>query len=279
MLANCTEEHIITVGEYYPIVIRFKVGHKMEIITFGTGGRLMQCAMLLSDYCPEGIAQRLILLPIPTTRDGIFVTGTDLTLEKMLSDLELGTLVAGYGIPDNIKKEAENAGVFVYDAAYDEDFLKENAIVTAHGALGHILSGFTEDISDLEIGIIGYGRIGSELLRLLLLMGADVRVYTTKPHVAKTLGESGVKCEIVGDYVDWGKNQLIINTAPAKLIDEELLFGELKGIRIIDLASGKIFPELSNITKLPSIPEKMYPETAGRIYAKYVKRALSEVGK
>lgn len=266
-------------GEYYPIVIAFKVGHKMEIITFGNGGRLMRCAVLLSDFCSEGIAQRLVLLPIPTTRDGIYVTGTELPLEKTVSDLVPETLIAGYGIPNDIKEKAKNEGAFVYDALYDEEFLKENAVITAHGALGHILSDFTEDISEIKIGIIGYGRIGSELLRLLLFMGAEVRVYTTRPDVARALGESGVKCEIVSDDTEWSINQLIVNTAPAKLINEERLFDELRDIRIYDLASGKIFPALSNITKLASIPEQMYPETAGKIYAKYVKRALCEVSK
>ncbi len=251
----------------------------MEIITFGVGGRLLRCAALLSGFCPTGIIQRLVLLPIPTTRDGIYVTGTDLPLEEALSASLPDTLIAGYGIPEDIKKRARGVGAYVYDALLDEDFLFENAVVTAHGALGHILSGFTEDISDMKIGIIGYGRIGSALLRLLLFIGAEVRVYTTKPGVAQTLGEDGVMCEIISDTTDWTKNALIINTAPAKLINEELLYGELKDTRILDLASGKIFPELPNVTKLPSIPEKMYPETAGRIYAKYVKRALCEVEK
>ncbi len=249
----------------------------MEIITFGVGGRLMRCATLLSGYYPKTRVQRLVLLPIPTTRDGTFVNGTDLPLYEVLSAVTPYTMVAGYGIPKDISEMIKDKGAYIYDAGLDEAFLAENALVTAHGTLGHILSESLSDISDMKIGIIGYGRIGSALTRLLLFIGAEVRVYTKRTEVAKALGEDGVLCETVNDDTEWAKNELIINTAPAKQISEEKLFSELKNIKIIDLASGKTFPEREGITKLPSIPEKMYPETAGRIYAKCVKRAIEEV--
>lgn len=251
----------------------------MEIITFGVGRRLMRCATLLSGFCAGCGVSRLILLPVPSTRDGIFVTGTELPLTEVVAAFIPGAAIAGYGIPDEIKKYACDIGAYVYDAALDEDFLTENAEITAHGALGHILSENEVDVSEMKIGIIGYGRIGSKLLRLLLFMGAEPRIYTTRPELAKNLGSDGVLCESVDEQTCWSTNDLIINTAPAKLIREELLYGELEKMKIIDLASGKVFPDLPNITKLPSIPERMYPETAGSIYAKYVKRALSEAAK
>ena len=73
--------------------------------------------MLLSDFCSEGIAQRLVLLPIPTTRDGIYVTGTELPLEKTVSDLVPETLIAGYGIPNDIKEKAKNEDGFLFCSA------------------------------------------------------------------------------------------------------------------------------------------------------------------
>lgn len=251
----------------------------MEIITFGVGGRLRRCAALLAGVCSGSGVSRIILLPIPSTRDGTLITGTEFPLEEILSSIGTDTMIAGYGIPGDIVKRAKKLGAYVYDASLDEDFLMENAEITAHGTLGHILSDFTEDISEMKIGIIGYGRIGSALLRLLLFVGAEVRVYTTRAEVAKSLGEDGVLCETVSEETDWTQNDLIINTAPAKLIREELLSGELKNVKIIELASGKNFSEQPNITRMPSIPEKMYPETAGKIYAKQIIRALSEVAK
>lgn len=247
----------------------------MEIITFGVGRRLMRCSTELSLFSGKSRYDRLILLPIPSTRDKVNVSGTALSLREAVSSADERTLVAGYGVPKDICDELHGRGAHLYDAERDEEFLEENAVVTAHGTLGHILSNYSEDISDLRIGIIGYGRIGAALLRLLLFIGAEVRVYTTRPSVAENLGEMGVCCEVIYGECDFGANDLIINTAPAKIIADDLVTGELSGVKIIDLAQGKLFPEAPNVTKLSSVPEKMYPETAGRIYAKYILRELS----
>ncbi len=247
----------------------------MEIITFGSGERLLRGAGLLSAFDGAAGFTRLLLLPIPTTRDKRHITSTDTALAEILLSVDGGTLVVGYGLPPEISDAVSALGGTVLDLSENEGFLSENADVTAHGTLGHILSGFSEDISDIKIGIIGYGRIGKSLLRLLLFLGADVRVYTTRKNVAEELCEAGVASETVTESTIWEKNELIINTAPARLISEARL-GELSYVKIIDLASGKNFPDMPNITKLASVPDMMYPETAGRIYAKYVMRILSK---
>ncbi len=244
----------------------------MEIITFGSGERLLRAAGRLSAL-ESGIFSRLILLPIPSTKDKKHITSTDIPLSEILFSTDASTLVVGYGLPAPLCDTVMSLGGCVCDLSKNENFLSENADVTAHGTLGHILSDFSEDISDIKIGVIGYGRIGKALLRLLLFLGTDVRIYTTRESVARELCEMGVCAETVSENTEWEKNELIVNTAPAKIISEKRLT-ELSNIKIIDLASGIIFPDMPNITKLASVPDKMYPETAGRIYAKYAERAL-----
>ena len=43
--------------------------------------------------------KRLLLLPIPTTKDGVNVTGTDVTLESLTVGADKSVAVAGYGLP------------------------------------------------------------------------------------------------------------------------------------------------------------------------------------
>ncbi len=247
----------------------------MEIITFGSGERLMRAASRLSAFNGAGRYTRVILLPIPSSRDKRHITSTDISLSEILLSVKAGTLVAGYALSDELCSAVERLSGAVLDLSHDEDFLLENADVTAHGTLGHILSGFSEDISEMNIGIIGYGRIGRSMLRLLLFLGANVRVYTTRESVAIELCEAGVCAEVLTDGCELEKNEIIINTAPAKLITDERA-AALSSVQIIDLASGKVFSDIQNVTKLASVPDMMYPETAGRIYAKYVMRELSE---
>lgn len=238
----------------------------MEIRTFGGGRRLCECYSRLSKG-KELCASRLILLPIPTARDNKYITGTTTTVGEIAEMLDSNTLVAGYNIPNDITDAAGHTGTFVYDGAFDEEFLSANAELTARGALGYILTNSNKDIGDMHIGVVGYGRIGSRLVRWLLPFGAKVTVYTGRREVALELGELGVSAQ--ADIAEWAFSSLdlLVNTAPARQIDEAKIPEEL---RIIDLASGNIFTPSSRLVKLSSIPDALYPLTAGRLYAERI---------
>jgi hypothetical protein len=130
---------------------------------------------------------------------------------------------------------------------------------------------------DVSFGIVGYGRIGREITRLLLFLGASVRVFTTRKDVRLLLSEFGVSTSESVCGADLSGIDVLINTAPARIFDN----GDdpyLKKMRVIDLASGNNFPSLENAESYPSIPAKMYPESSGALLAEsaisYVERLL-----
>ena len=236
---------------------------------------MRECGRILTARLGNSPDGRLLVLPIPTSRDKKYITDTDITVEEMLSLLSADTAVVGYNIPGALVTYAESVGAAVFDAALDEDFLLENARLTANGTLGRLLGGQDRDIADLRFGVVGYGRIGRELTRLLLLFGASVTVYTTRQSVAVELGEMGVGAKVISPDTDFSGLDILINTAPARQIDE----GRLpESLEIIDLASGSVFEPSGRLTKLPSIPDKMYPKSAGRLYAEATLRFLKEAG-
>ena len=242
----------------------------MEILTFGAGGRLAECERVLSSRLSE-LPGRLFLLPIPTSRDKKYITDTSLTTEQLCSALRSGDRIVGYEIPPAVLLCAEALGVQVYDAAGDERLLCANAALTARGTLGYLISHTDRDIAELSLGIVGYGRIGRRLANLLLILGADLTVYTGRECVARELGEVGVSAEIVGEGCDTAGLDILINTSPTRQIEESDL---PQNTRIIDLASGRVYPPSERVTRLPSVPEKMFPITAGRLYAEGVLRAM-----
>ena len=249
----------------------------MEIRTFGTGRRIEECRRVICDREDELLFRRLFLLPIPTSRDKKTITGTDVPLSELVEKACFGDAVAGYGIPENIKEKLLFKGAEVYDGGEDEDFLFRNAEVTARGALGYILTENERDLTELSVGIIGYGRIGSCLLRYLLFLGASVTVYTTREAVAFELCESGVKASVSFDALL--SQDILVNTDPRRQLSERCALDFMERARIIDLASGRVFPESKNLVKLSSIPEKMYPITAGRLYAEHIIEYLSGEGR
>ena len=229
---------------------------------------MRECVRLLESVVGS-LSGRLILLPIPTTRDNIYINGTDLTLGSVVPLLTGESTLVGYNIPRYLINNAEEVGAVVYDAGRDERFLMENAIISARGAIGYLLTNFTRDIADMRIGIIGYGRIGRALLRYLICLGSSPILYTRRQEVAVELGSSGVDCRVIGDECDLGGLDILINTSPTSQISIDDLDPATK---IIDLASGKPFPTSDRVTKLSSIPDAMYPLTAGRLYAEGILR-------
>ena len=246
----------------------------MEIKVIGAGGRLLECAARLGECSAAGQYRRAVILPIPSSRDKKYITGTDIPLSSLSEHICEGDLVVGYGITDSVCAEIARCGAHIYDLSLDEEFLSENAILTAKGALGVILTDYPCEPADMKIGIIGYGRIGSALLSLLLFVGASPKIYTTRASVCLSLCESGVDAELVSEGTDFSELDLIVNTAPAKTVSDESLLLLPEEVKILDLASGKIFPDLPKVRKLASIPETMYPKTGGKIMAKYIKDKL-----
>lgn len=242
----------------------------MEIITFGNGERLKRCASFISEHAADSLYERLILLPIPTTKDGKYITATSVPLDEVVALSGDGTLVAGYEIPHDTVDAIVSAGADVYDAGRDEGFLLENAAISAHGVIGYILSSLKKDISELKIGVVGYGRIGEALVRGLLFFGAHVVVYTERERVALSLCESGVSAKTTLTDEKISSLDLLVNTSPAKKINSQMLCDTLRTVTVIDVASGKAVDDGENVVRLMSIPERMYPETAGRAYARFV---------
>ena len=238
----------------------------MNIKTFGKGERLSVCAELLGKAACLSKYSEMIILPIPTTKDGAHLLGTEVTLAELVATVGEGSFVLGYAIPREYREALEDRGAVVCDAEGDERFLSANAELTALGTVGIILTDSKKSPSELRVGIIGYGRIGRRLLRILLFLGASVRVFTRKSSTRLELCSFGVDAEMSeeGDYSGF---DYIINTAPERILGAHALGDALEKGRILELASGENFPYLDGVKRLGGLPGIMYPISAGRAYA------------
>ena len=151
----------------------------MKIENYGVGERCAEAMRRLMSWDVDGV-EKIILLPIPTSRDGIHLTGSEKLLREALGDVSRGELVVGYAIPDADAEYIRSKGGAVCDVARDEEFVEENSRITAIGTLEYLLTNFNLVPSDMKIGIVGYGRIGRHLARILLFLGAKIRIYTSK---------------------------------------------------------------------------------------------------
>lgn len=248
----------------------------MQIKVYENSLRAEKCREILSESHLASRFSEIIILPIPTTRDGLHVSGTDILLTDAIAYADCDTLVVGYDIPEEVREVLSSFGATVCDVVCDEGFLCENAELTATAALGILLGTEKRSPKDMRIGIVGYGRIGKSLVEKLLYLGAKIRVYTTRAEIRRELAEVGVEsavCPIVDGESLFGID-VLINTAPTRIFEDTEACGLSGELRIMDLATGAVFPEPCAVEKYPSLPARMLPVSAGRAYAESVERFL-----
>ena len=222
----------------------------------------------------------MFLLPIPSRR---ISNGEALIkdVKAAVCGAEDRVLAVGYDIPEKMSKDLSSLGAWVIDVSLDESFLLDNARLTAIGAVEILLQVFDAAPCDLLIGIIGYGRIGKALLGALVPLFASPVVFTANESARLELGVSGIRTaaydelrdsEVLGEL---GHFDVIFNTAPAPLVGSKAA-DALRETKILELASGDNFPDNVDVMRLPSLPARKYPISAGRSLARAVLKMMGE---
>ena len=223
--------------------------------------------------------KRVYILPIPSSRDGTKIMGTEITLESFADSVGDGDLVVGYGLSDELCRRMISSGARIVDSLRDEEFLLENARLTAEAALGILLSLGERSLSDMRVGIVGYGRIGKALLPMLLYHGGGASVYTGRESVRLQLSSLGISAL---DYKEASSRDvdIFVNTAPSDVLCRSLACQGESRITVIELASGDNFRGGASagleVRKYPYLPSRMFPMSAGEAWARSVRRILSE---
>ncbi len=156
------------------------------------------------------------------------------------------------------------------DLLREEQYLSENAAITADCALRLLGDRLPVAFRGCSILVIGWGRIGKCLVAMLKALDADVSVAARKPSdlgMLAALGYGAVALEKIDPRV----YRAIINTAPA----EVLAHGGEEACVKIDLAS-RLGMAGENVLWARGLPGKMLPEESGGCIARGVLRHLGE---
>ena len=189
-----------------------------------------------------------------------------LTLEEIVSRAAPGAVVFTCG-PVYCDMEGP-----VIDLWRDEVLLKENAYLTAEGAVSCAMQACNRCLRGLPCAVIGWGRIGSALAKLLLAMGAKVAVVSRSE--AHRRFAAGLGMEAAGlrelPYI-LKKSLLIFSTPPARVLHEEMLGQVNREAIVIDLASPPYGVDLPAAWALglrawrePGLPGRYCPVSAAQ---------------
>lgn len=153
------------------------------------------------------------------------------------------------------------------DFLQDEGYLAENAYITAECVLDVVLPRYMGLLRGCPVLIVGWGRIGKCLARLLRALDADVTVTARGERVQRMLQAMGYAVlETDHPDVSFSRYRILINTVPATVIPREQMCRFRPDCLKIELAST---PGLFGDDVIPArgLPGIYRPEASGRLIA------------
>ena len=183
-------------------------------------------------------------------------------------------LIIGFARPA-LRAIADNLGIQLIETVNLNELAILNSIPSAEGAIQMAMEATTITIHGSQSFVIGLGRCGWTLSRMLQGIGAHVTGVARKPSDLARAAEMGLHAVHLVDLLDEiGRAELIFNTVPYPILDRMMLEKVARDAVIVDLASipgGTDFEyaQMLGIKALlaPGLPGIVAPKTAGRILA------------
>ena len=140
------------------------------------------------------------------------------------------------------------------DYTDNEDFLKKNAYLTAEGAITLYYNEVQETLLNKKVLILGYGRIGKYLSKMLKSLNCNVSVYARGKEIQNEIVLDGYNSAPLKN----NNYDVVFNTIPSNIVSNEF-----ENCICIELANG--FLNKEKVINGNGIPGKMFPKTASKI--------------
>lgn len=228
----------------------------------------------------------LVITSIPLSKNGKSINSIYTTKEILVVDLfnnvKNKKIITGNlteEIKSCIKEESNNE---IIDILKYEDLTVLNAIPTAEGAIQIAMEKSKITLHGSKCLILGFGRIGKILAKMLIGIGADVYCEARKQSdIAwiKSYGYNAIDLTELDTYLN--DFDFIFNTIPHLILDKDKLSLINKECVLIDLASkpgGIDFDEAKNL-KLQTewalaLPGKVAPRTSANYIYQIIKSII-----
>ncbi len=227
---------------------------------------------------------KVVVGPIPLSSDrknlSMPFSNIKLNVDEFVSCIEGKTLIAG-NIVEETKRKLEQSNIQYIDLLKREEFTVLNTIATAEGTIQIAMEETQKTLHGSKVLIMGFGRIGKVLAKMLDGIGAKVYCEARKNEdIAwiKAYGYEPIHLNNLNEHL--GEFEIIISTIPFQILDKDRLELVNKDAVIIDLASnpGGVDRKAAKEKDLKliwalSLPGKVAPLTS----AIYIKETLYHV--
>ncbi len=181
----------------------------------------------------------ILILPLPSTLGNttILNCGENTDLKDIFALLKKGTAVFAGKVPECVYELAQDFEISVTDY-YTDEFEVLNAVPSAEGAIKIALERTDFTICGSNCLVLGFGRIGKILCKMLSGLGADVTAAARRSEVLAMIKCLGFKSRDIYDLSkSLSRADIIFNTVPSLVLDRKNLLNVKKEALIIDLAS------------------------------------------
>lgn len=183
-----------------------------------------------------------------------------------------------------LKQLCNELGIELIELLDNDEVAIYNSIPTAEGTIMMTIQNTDFTIHGSNAIVLGFGRTGITLARVLDALGAKVMVGARKPEHIARIYEMGLTPFHIDDLDQMvGNVDLLYNTIPKMVVTAKVIANMPHNSLIIDLASKPggtdfRFAEKRGIKAIlaPGLPGIVAPKTAGTILANVITRLILE---
>jgi dipicolinate synthase subunit A len=232
----------------------------------------------------------IVILPLPAVADSGYVSTPyykgKIEVNTLLERMNKNQILLGGKIDDALKTLIDVHNVYAIDYFMREELTVLNAIPTAEGAISIALNETATTLCGSKCLVIGFGRIGKVLCKMLDGIGAKVCAAARKYEAFAWIDAYGYdKCHTDALETVIHQYDIIFNTVPHKVLGKKVLKNMRDDTLIIDLASKPGGVDLNAAKEYGvktvwalSLPGRVAPISAGDIIKQTVLNICAELG-
>ncbi len=264
-------------------------GNSVNIYGFSNAG--FEIKLKQSNAIAEAINETDVVIgPIPCSNDNELLNAPfhndKIYINEVFKCINKNQLFIAGRISDKISHMAQVYNVYTVDLLEREEMAVLNAIPTAEGAIQIALEEMPTTLHNSNALILGFGRIGKTLAKVLTGMGANVYVEARKYSDLAWIRNYGYKPVLLSELSNTVKSiNVLFNTIPSIILNNEVLKALNSNCLIIDLASKPGGVDFEKAKELGlkaiwalSLPGKVAPVTAAEFMKDTTYNIIEELG-
>lgn len=232
----------------------------------------------------------VVIGPIPFSSNGEKIntpfSDNKISIRELMHSLNAKILIAG-SIAPNVYDMANDEYIEIIDIMKREELAVLNTISTAEGAIEIAIANTNKILHGSNVLILGFGRIGKVLARKLAGLSAKVTCAARKDEDLawiKAYGHMATNINLLGENLS--QYDIILNTVPHLILNQELLNYVKEDCLLIDLASnpGGIDKRAAKNRQLKliwalALPGKVAPITTAEFIKDTIYNIIKEIYK